>query len=168
MERVVYWNVTANGWYDVETDTRIDNLVPGDIKGRSIRKVVTLVWDQDTDRWRDQETGVLVTGISPLHATSEFDEDVAPDNASLIGFYGSTPIPAEEWTSLTFKQVQAMIDDAFRRRIAGGSNLHYFSDPLDDNLIVPYSYHRSLMNRVAMIADRLPSVERRRPWWKLW
>ena len=112
IERLVYWNEGAYGWYDKEIDVRITNLTPKDIP-------------------------------EPHH-------------------------PFDKSYTVTYEQVQAMINEAFQRRIAGGSNLHYFADPLDDNLIVPYSYHRSLMNRVAMIADRLPSVERRRPWWKLW
>ncbi len=155
------------------------------MESKPIKKVVTLVWDQDTDRWRDQETGVLVTGISPLYATSEFDEDKALDSEPLIGFHGSTPIPSDEWTSLTFKQVQAMIDEAFDRRIASGSTLHYFADPLDDNLIVPYRFHRSLANRITELRneviefwdkeadDRLRLYDMytrlvNRPWWKLW
>jgi hypothetical protein len=30
-----------------------------------ITKQVILQWDEEGDRWRDQETGVLVTGVAP-------------------------------------------------------------------------------------------------------
>jgi hypothetical protein len=61
---------------------------------------------------------------------------------------------------------QQMIDEAFQRRTAGGSTLHYFADPLDDNLIVPYGFHQSLTNRLEMLADRVTDLESKRHWWK--
>ena len=122
-----------------------------------ITKQVVLQWDEDGECWHDQETGVQVTGV-------------ADPDTSIPQFVEAGHRSLTSNRIATYEQVQQMIDDAFQRRIVGGSTLHYFADPLDDNLIVPYSYHLSLSNRIAALHDRLMLIENedKRTWWKLW
>ncbi len=107
-----------------------------------------IVWTGQ--RWVDQETGV-------------FASNLGPPAGAIATIFPETPYFDSDIT--TRQQVQAMIDEAFQQRIAGGSNLHYF---VNDNLLVSYGDYRSLVNRIQELHERLFYIEHKRPWYKLW
>ena len=123
--------------------------------GLPIVKKVTLVWD-GVD-WRDQETGVLVTGVRRPY---ELD-DVQTHDGTVVA---EPHHPFDKSFHVTYEQVQKMIADALQQR-AAKTHMYFEQGP---EQIVTIAYHREA---IGMFSHEMNQLERRianleRPWWK--
>lgn len=116
--------------------------------GLPYTKTVTLVWD-GVD-WHDQHTGVKVTGIAKPVIANE-----APSQ-SKHSF--------DESFSVTYEQVQKMIQDAFASRMTTAPPMAYFA-PAHDTLVT-YGTLNTLALDVQQLRVELWVL--RQPWWKRW
>lgn len=97
-----------------------------------ITKHVVLQWSATANEWRDQETGIPVTGIAPPIPRPEFTDAKHPFDKSF---------------NVTYEQVQKMIADAIEQYKEDERNSHYpyvTVDRVDDLItkaIDAHTYH---------------------------
>lgn len=129
-----------------------------------ITKRVTLQWDEENECWRDQMTGVLVTGYSAPQPDPQFVK------AGHGTFIPEQNHPFDKSFTVTYEQVQRMISDAFDQRVIP-EHPHYF---IEDHRIVTYAWlkregdlRKSHIDNLQYQIDRLHR-EINKPWWKRW
>lgn len=128
--------------------------------GYPIKKTVTVVWDGAN--WRDQETGVLVTGVLPPHPVVQ----------------GIASHPFDKSFTVTYEQVQKMIADAIEQYKEEESNSHYPYVTIDrvDSMIDKAAEKTiglvtQLWNKEADDRQKLYNLYAKlatTPWWKRW
>lgn len=131
-----------------------------------ITRTVVVQWDKETECWRNQQTGVTVTGVAkPGSYEDTFIDSVVP----LVPRIEPTPGAMYGYSphTITRGEVQAMIDDAFKQRVIPEAPPYM----MDGRWLVTYEWLRREGDyRQSRIDDLQRQVEqlKARRWWKRW